>query len=254
MIDCTVAWTLGFTCNAQEQAEIVAGLPAAANGLRKAVDEIRAVMSAAGYSTSQYKFVIQGYASPVPVGANIRYPQSSWDRLTVGGCPFYDVDANWAKNTATPTIVDNMRTRRGAEGRALPRRARLAQRARGLPPQLEPRDQLAEPGQPRVGALDQHRASPRATPRSRCTRTPTASGRSASASRCPTRWRAATTPAATRRARTSTRCRCPRFPDPLSSGALTERPPHRRGSFRLRIHKCSKHRVELPKGVRRGGD
>ena len=109
VIDCTVAWTLGYTCNAQEQAEIVAGLPAAANGLRKAVDEVRAVMSAAGYSTSQYKFLIQGYASPVPVGANIRYPQSSWDRLTVGGCPFYDVDANWAKNTATPTIVDNMR-------------------------------------------------------------------------------------------------------------------------------------------------
>ncbi len=109
VIDCTIAWTLGFTCNAQEQAEIVAGLPNAANGLRKAVDEIRAVMAAAGYSTSQYKFLIQGYASPIPVGANIRYPQSSWDRLTVGGCPFYDVDANWAKNTATPTIVDNMR-------------------------------------------------------------------------------------------------------------------------------------------------
>jgi len=81
VIDCTVAWTLGFTCNAAEQAEIVAGLPAAANGLRKAIDEVRAVMSAAGYSTTQYKFVIQGYASPVPVGANIRYPQSSWDRL-----------------------------------------------------------------------------------------------------------------------------------------------------------------------------
>jgi hypothetical protein len=109
VIDCTIAWTLGFTCNAQEQAEIVAALPAAANGLRKSVDEIRAVMTAAGYSTSQYKLIMQGYASPVPVGANIRYPQSSWDRLTVGGCPFYDVDANWAKNTATPTIVDNMR-------------------------------------------------------------------------------------------------------------------------------------------------
>ena len=109
VVDCTVAWTLGFTCNAQEQAEIVAGLPAAANGLRKAIDEVRAVMAAAGYSTSQYKFLIQGYASPIPVGANIRYPQSSWDRLTVGGCPFYDVDANWAKNTATPTIVNNMR-------------------------------------------------------------------------------------------------------------------------------------------------
>jgi hypothetical protein len=110
VIDCTVAWTLGFTCNASEQAEIVAGLPAAATGLRKAIDEIRAVMSSAGYGAAQYKLVVQGYASPIPVGADIRYPQSSWDRLTVGGCPFYDVDANWAKNTATPTIVNNMRT------------------------------------------------------------------------------------------------------------------------------------------------
>ena len=157
MIDCTIAWTLGFTCNAQEQAEIVAGLPAAANGLRKAVDEIRAVMTAAGYSTSQYKFLIQGYASPIPVGANIRYPQSSWDRLTVGGCPFYDVDANWAKNTATPTIVDNMRSVAAQKGvRFLDVRDSLnghevCHRS------VEPRDQLAEPGDHGVGALDQHR-------------------------------------------------------------------------------------------------
>jgi hypothetical protein len=87
----------------------VAGLPGAATGLRKAIDEVRSVMSAAGYSSSQWKFVIQGYASKIPVGADIRYPQSSWDRLTVGGCPFWDADANWAKNTATPTIVNNMR-------------------------------------------------------------------------------------------------------------------------------------------------
>lgn len=48
---------------------------------------------------------MQGYSSPIPVGASIRYPESSWDRLTVGGCPFYNADADWAKNTATPTIV-----------------------------------------------------------------------------------------------------------------------------------------------------
>jgi hypothetical protein len=107
VIDCTIAWTLGYLCNPQEQAEIVAGLPAARTGLRKSVDEIRAVMTAAGYSSAQYKLVMQGYASPIPVAANIRY--SGFDRLAVGGCPFNDADANWAKNTATPTIVDNMR-------------------------------------------------------------------------------------------------------------------------------------------------
>ena len=193
VIDCTVAWTLGFTCNAQEQAEIVAGLPAAANGLRKAVDEVRAVMTAAGYSTSQYKFLIQGYASPIPVGANIRYPQSSWDRLTVGGCPFYDVDANWAKNTATPTIVDNMRSVAAQKGvRFLDVRDSLNGHE-VCHTELEPRDQLgAEPDQQRVGALDQHRDHARAMRRSPCTRTPTANRRSGSASRWRTRCRAAT--------------------------------------------------------------
>lgn len=108
VINCTVAWTLGFTCHDAEQASIVAGLPAAAAGLRKSVDEIRAAMASAGYSTSQYRLVMQGYASPIPRGADIRY--SGADRLTIGGCPFNDSDADWAKNTATPTIVDNMRT------------------------------------------------------------------------------------------------------------------------------------------------
>jgi hypothetical protein len=107
VIDCTVAWTLGYLCNPQEQAEIVAGLPAARAGLRKAVDEIRAAMAGAGYSTSQYRLLMQGYASPIPHGVNIRYSGSA--RLTTGGCPFHNADADWAKNTATPTIVDNMR-------------------------------------------------------------------------------------------------------------------------------------------------
>jgi hypothetical protein len=108
VINCTVAWTLGFTCASAEQASIEAAIPAAKAGLRKAVDEIRAVMTAAGYSNSQYTFVMQGYASPIPNGANIRYSGS--DKLTIGGCPFNNSDADWAKNTATPTIVDNMKS------------------------------------------------------------------------------------------------------------------------------------------------
>jgi hypothetical protein len=109
VIDCTVNWTLGLgACNGTEQAEIVAQMPAAQAGLRKSIDEIRAVMTAAGYTPSQWKFVIAGYASPVPAAANVRY--SGADRLLVGGCPFYDADLNWAKNTATPYIIDGMRS------------------------------------------------------------------------------------------------------------------------------------------------
>ena len=82
-------------------------MPAAQNGLRKAIDEVRAVMAAAGYSPSQWRFVIAGYSSPIPAATDVRYSGS--DRWTLGGCPFYDGDFTWAKNTATPYIVDGMR-------------------------------------------------------------------------------------------------------------------------------------------------
>lgn len=110
VINCTLAWSLGYTCHDAEQASIDAALPAAKNGLRKSVDEVRAVMSGAGYSSSQYRLVMQGYSSPIPRGADNRYPETGWSRLTTGGCPFWNVDSDWAKNQATPTIVDNMRS------------------------------------------------------------------------------------------------------------------------------------------------
>ena len=108
VINCTVNWILGLgTCNEAQQAQLVAELPAAQTGLRKSIDEVRAVMAAAGYSPSQWKFVIAGYSSPVPAAADVRYSGS--DRWWTGGCPFYDADFDWAKNVATPLIVDSMR-------------------------------------------------------------------------------------------------------------------------------------------------
>jgi len=109
VINCTVAWILGLgPCNQAEQAAINSMMPGAQNGLRKSIDEIRAVMAAAGYSPSQWKFVIAGYSSPVPAAADVRYSGS--DRWWTGGCPFYDADFNWAKGVATPFLVDSMRT------------------------------------------------------------------------------------------------------------------------------------------------
>ena len=132
VIDCTVAWTLGYTCNAQEQAEIVAALPAAANGLRKAIDEVRAVMSAAGYSTSQYKFLIQGYASPMPVGANIRYPRVELGPPHRGRLPVLRRGRELGQEHGHAHDREQHAHRRHGEGRAVPRRARLAERARGV--------------------------------------------------------------------------------------------------------------------------
>lgn len=109
VINCTVAWILGLgECSGSEQAAINSALPGAQNGLRKAIDEIRAVMSQAGYAPSQWKLVVAGYSSPVPATADVRY--SGADKLNKGGCPFYDNDFNWAKNVATPSIVDGMKS------------------------------------------------------------------------------------------------------------------------------------------------
>src|SRR5574341_307451 len=108
VINCTVSWILGLgPCNQAQQAALQAELPAAKDGLRKSIDEVRAVMAAAGYSPSQWKFVVAGYASPVPATADVRY--SGADKWNLGGCPFYDSDFDWAKYTATPSIVDAMR-------------------------------------------------------------------------------------------------------------------------------------------------
>src|SRR6266511_4492742 len=55
VINCTVSWILGLgPCHEAQQAQLLAELPGAMNGLRKSIDEVRAVMGAAGYSPSQW--------------------------------------------------------------------------------------------------------------------------------------------------------------------------------------------------------
>lgn len=108
VINCATNWVLGLgPCNQAQQADLEAAMPAAKDGLRKSIDEVRAVMSAAGYSPADWQFVIAGYASPVPEADDVRYSGS--DRWWSGGCPFYDADFDWAKDVATPFIVDSMR-------------------------------------------------------------------------------------------------------------------------------------------------
>jgi hypothetical protein len=60
----------------------------------------RQAMTNAGYSTSQYKIIVQTYASPIPRGSGFRYPESGWTRQSVGGCGVWNRDADWANDTA----------------------------------------------------------------------------------------------------------------------------------------------------------
>jgi hypothetical protein len=61
-------------------------------------------MTNAGYSSSQYTVLVQDYPSPIPNGSEFRYPQSGYTRQEVGGCGFWNKDANYANATMLPTI------------------------------------------------------------------------------------------------------------------------------------------------------
>jgi GDSL-like Lipase/Acylhydrolase family len=91
-------------CRGGAQAEIEAALPTAAARLRKVLREVRAAMAGAGYRRSDYRLVAMGYASPFPAGRWIRYPEDGWSRLSEGGCPLWNADADWAALRATPSI------------------------------------------------------------------------------------------------------------------------------------------------------
>lgn len=91
-------------CNDDQQAAIDARMPAAMAGVGKAVDEIRAVMSAAGYAGGDYRIVLQSYPSPIPRSSEMRYSESGWARADTGGCPFWDGDADWARDSMVPQI------------------------------------------------------------------------------------------------------------------------------------------------------
>jgi hypothetical protein len=69
-----------------------------------AYQNIRTAMRRAGYADSAWTLMVQDYESPVPSGAGFRYAQSGYTRQDTGGCGFWNADADWANNTALPTI------------------------------------------------------------------------------------------------------------------------------------------------------
>ena len=72
--------------------------------IKNAILNIRTAMTNAGYASSQYTILVQDYESPIPLGSGFRYGESGYTRQNTGGCGFWNNDANWANNTALPTI------------------------------------------------------------------------------------------------------------------------------------------------------
>jgi len=72
--------------------------------ITNALLNVATAMRNAGYADSQWTLLVQDYMSPVPGGAAFRYSQSGYTRQSTGGCGFWNADADWANNSALPTI------------------------------------------------------------------------------------------------------------------------------------------------------
>src|SRR5665647_300118 len=68
------------------------------------LQNVRTAMRNAGYADSAWSAVVQTYPSPIPNAAGFRYSQSGYTRQSTGGCGLWNNDADWANNTALPTI------------------------------------------------------------------------------------------------------------------------------------------------------
>ncbi|MGW7439067.1 GDSL-type esterase/lipase family protein [Streptomyces sp. NPDC054849] len=103
-------------CHDDQQYAVDQKIDAVMGKVGKSVDEVRAVMRAAGYADSSYRIVLQSYPSPIPRGAENRYTQSDWSRLNTGGCPFWNLDSDWARDSLVPQIAGRIKGVAAAKG------------------------------------------------------------------------------------------------------------------------------------------
>jgi len=69
-----------------------------------AYQNTRTAMRNAGYADGSWTMLVQNYPSPLPRGTGIRYGESGFTRQDTGGCGFWNADADWANDSALPTI------------------------------------------------------------------------------------------------------------------------------------------------------
>ncbi|MEA2230404.1 MAG: hypothetical protein QOD83_220 [Solirubrobacteraceae bacterium] len=93
-----------------------ARIAAETTNVRDAFTRVALAMTRAGYSASQYTILAQTYWSPLPRGAQIRYPESGWSRQSVGGCGIWNADANWANDVVVSTFNSTIRNAAAQSG------------------------------------------------------------------------------------------------------------------------------------------
>ncbi|MFE9257336.1 GDSL-type esterase/lipase family protein [Streptomyces sp. NPDC006879] len=103
-------------CYDDQQREVDAKINTVMAKVGKSVDEIRAVMTAAGYGADDYRIVLQSYPSPIPRASENRYSEHDWSRWRSGGCPFWNRDSDWARDQLVPQIADRLKAVAAAKG------------------------------------------------------------------------------------------------------------------------------------------
>ncbi|MGW1073506.1 GDSL-type esterase/lipase family protein [Streptomyces sp. NPDC002537] len=74
----------------------------------RTLKDIRQGLRDLGYEDKDYQLVVQSYPAPLPTGSDYRYGET-WGRYTTGGCPFYDADTDWARNTLVAGLRAKLR-------------------------------------------------------------------------------------------------------------------------------------------------
>ncbi|GAB3466649.1 GDSL-type esterase/lipase family protein [Actinophytocola sediminis] len=105
--ECAAAFSAGSSthCNQALKGALAGRIDGMKAAVTRSVEAIRSAMADAGYQTTDYRLVLQSYPSPIPRGADNRYPETDWSRVTTGGCPFYDDDSDWAVEEVVPGIA-----------------------------------------------------------------------------------------------------------------------------------------------------
>ncbi|MFE6978442.1 SGNH/GDSL hydrolase family protein [Streptomyces sp. NPDC057682] len=94
----------GSPCAPDAARQVAERLPAVRQAAVNTLADVRTALDRAGHPAGSYRLVLQSYPSPLPDAGRIRYPGEKYDRLSSGGCPFFDKDLTWAHDELVPEI------------------------------------------------------------------------------------------------------------------------------------------------------
>lgn len=106
--------TGGPKCADGAMAGVAERLSRMREGMDTTLTQVRALMRDQGRADTDYRLVVQGYANPLPRGADFRHPESP-ERHAMGGCPFWNSDADWLRRV-NALLSDHLRSSAATHG------------------------------------------------------------------------------------------------------------------------------------------